>query len=637
VDACHAYDSRNARPPLGRGALALIAAALAIALAAAPKVRAATSLATSSASASPAPTPLAGPQAFITQSQTAPDLDVPPSSAAAFEYGDTVKSLPQLVYRQWVPLSEVPAESTIDKAYFGSIDDEAQRLTLKQAIYLALRDNPNVKVARLDPIAGIEGIRMANAQFDPDFIVTLDEIKSVLPATTPLEVSGLGLATKSYDWNFAVNKALSLTNGVFTILFDNDREITNNRFYTVNPSYTPSLTVGLNQPLLRNFGWKFATISVRLAESAQLQSQFNYAQQLENIVQTVGTDYWNVVAARENLRVAQEALKFNQDLVRVNRISVQVGTLAPIDLTEAQSAEATAQANVFTAEAALRNARATLREDVMYSPKNTFIPETIVPSDKPKPSEPIATEEELSLENAVRYSPSLAALRQQIQSQRLQVKYQRNQLLPNFSIVSEFGINALAGYTECAASFGGTTNCATPTGAPGFILPFGGAYEAALNRMFGFHFYSYTVMAVMEMPMDNAPIQAALGQAKAGYQQLREQYRAMLNQTTVQVETALANLEADQRRVKATRDATEYARQALHDEQVKFKVGMATTHDLLQYQSSLVSAEGNQAQAETDLEKAKIALRYADNTLLQNFQVEFHVHEPHETPWYARF
>ncbi len=638
MDACHTYDSQGARLRPRLFAAALIASVLIIA-----RASAGTALAASAAGGWPVPasTPNAPssplPQGVVSQTQSAPDLDVAPSMAAAFEHDDTLMSLPQLVYRQWRPLSEVPAESVIDENYFGSIDNRAERLTLKQAIYLALRNNPNVKVARLDPLAGIEGVRMANAQFDPDFIVTLDEVKSVLPATTPLEVSGLQLATKNYDWNFALNKVLRLTNGVFSVLFDNDREITNNRFDTINPAYTPSLTVGLTQPLLRNFGWKFSTINVRLAESAQLQSQLNYAQQLQNIVQTVADDYWSVVAAEENLRVAREALKFNRDLVRVNRISVQVGTLAPVDLTEAQSAEATAQANLLTAQAALRDARATLREDVMYSPKNTFIPEEILPADKPNPAEPMTTEEELSLENAIRNSPSLAALRQQIQSQLLQVKYQRNQLLPSVSLISEFGINSLAGYTECAASFGGATNCSTPTGAPGFELPFGGEYAAALNRMFGFHFYSYTFMLSMEMPMDDAPIRAALGQAKAQYQQLREQYSATLNQTVVQVETALANLEADQRRVTAARAATEYARQALHDENMRFKVGMATTHDLLQYQSSLVSAEGSEAQAETDLEKAKIALRYADNTLLRSFQVEFHTHSPHETPWYAAF
>jgi len=64
---------------------------------------------------------------------------------------------------------------------------------------------------------------------------------------------------------------------------------------------------------------------------------------------------------------------------------------------------------------------------------------------------------------------------------------------------------------------------------------------------------------------------------------------------------------------------------------------MATTHDLLQFQEAEVGAEGNQVQAETDLEKAKLAVRHADNTLLGSFQIRFQMQPPDPAPWYARF
>jgi outer membrane protein len=582
----------------------------------------------------------AGATALPAAAQIAPDINVRAKDADRFEYGQSVKSIPEVTFRQLVPLTETPAESIINERYFGSVDDTTRALTLKQAIYLALRNNPNVAAARLDPVGATEGVRMANGVFDPDFIATIDQTKTVLPAASPLEVKGTTLSEKDYDWNFTLNKVLMISNGTLSVSFDNNRLLTNNLFQGVTPSYTPTLGIGLIQPLLRNFGWEFSTISIRLAESAQRQSQLNYAQTLNDFVQNVGNDYWSVVAAEENLRVADEALKFNRDLVRVNRISVQVGTLAPIDLQEAQSAEATAQANVYTAQAALEIARAALREDVELNPRDTFVPQRIEPAGKPNPSEPVNDEEERSLETAIEYSPSLAALREAIHSQRLQVKYQENQLLPSFSISSQFSINSIAGDALCLAPFGGgPTNCTIPPSAVpnGYRLPFSGGYAEALNRMFGFRFYSYAFLATIEMPLGNAPIKAALAQAKVQYRQLREQYRAAASQIVVQVESALASVGSDIERVKATEAATMYARQALHDEQVRFRVGMATTHDLLQYQSQLVTAEGNQVTAETDLEKAKLALRHADNTLLRSFQIHFEVQAPHETPWYARF
>ncbi|HYR80152.1 MAG TPA: TolC family protein, partial [Candidatus Dormibacteraeota bacterium] len=121
------------------------------------------------------------------------------------------------------------------------------------------------------------------------------------------------------------------------------------------------------------------------------------------------------------------------------------------------------------------------------------------------------------------------------------------------------------------------------------------------------------------------------------YEQQRMFYRAALSQAVIDVQSALANLYADEKRAQATAQATYYARRSLHDEQVRFRVGMATTHDLLQFQQEEVSAEGNEVQADVDLENAKLALGHADGTLLQAFNIHWEVLNPHEVPWYASF
>ena len=109
------------------------------------------------------------------------------------------------------------------------------------------------------------------------------------------------------------------------------------------------MVMSLSQPLLQNFGWQFATINVRLAESAQRSSQWNYSSSVNDFVQRIGNDYWGVVAAEENLQVAQSALKFNADLVRVNGDNVRLGMMAAVNLSQALSAAATARANVSAA------------------------------------------------------------------------------------------------------------------------------------------------------------------------------------------------------------------------------------------------------------------------------------------------
>jgi outer membrane protein len=221
------------------------------------------------------------------------------------------------------------------------------------------------------------------------------------------------------------------------------------------------------------------------------------------------------------------------------------------------------------------------------------------------------------------------------------VRFQNNQMLPQFDLNAQFGLSSLGGNTLCGPAFGlppSLLNCVSPQGTAGFMLPFSGAYAETLNRMFGTRFYNYGIQLSFELPLDNAPIRAALAQARIGYEQARMQYRNEISRVVVEVENSLANLTAAIRRVRATRAATEYARQALHDQQVRFRVGIVTTHDLLQYEDGLVSAEGQQVQAEVDLENAKIALRHSDGTLLESYQIKFQVQNPRESrPWYALF
>jgi outer membrane protein len=572
----------------------------------------------------------------------APDLSAPSSQTAPFEHGASVLSLPGTFAGQMSPTERVAPESIISQSYLRSRDDTVRGLSLKQAIYIGLANNPNVKVAELDPLASEEAVEVANGAFDPALTAEGDIMKSVVPVSSPFQVSGSRAFTnKLYDWDFGLSKVSALTNGTMGVTFNNERTYSNSTFASINPAYVPQLALSVSQPLLRNFGWNFATLNVRIAESSQKASQWNMEQSVEDFVLRIGTDYWNVVQAEENLQVAEYALRLNSDLVRQNRIALQVGTLAPIDLQEAQSAEATSAANVYTAQAAQRAARAALRQDVMMNPSSTFVPQEIEPTDKPNPAREINPNEEVALETAIQYRPSLEGMREAIRGALMQVKFSENQTLPQLNLGAQFGLNSTAGTTPCIRNFASLTNgnCAATPLLPrsGTKLPFGGIYGDALNRLFGTSFYNYAAVLNFEYPIDNAAARSVLAQTRVQYESLRMQYRASISAAVVAVQTALANLEADQKRVQATREATYYAAQSLHDEEIRFKVGMATTHDLLQFQEQLISAQGNQVQAEVDLEDARLSLEHEQGTLLRAFQIDFQLQDPHRSPWYSKF
>ncbi|MGH7878723.1 MAG: TolC family protein, partial [Candidatus Binataceae bacterium] len=414
------------------------------------------------AQSTPPTTGAAQPPALATR-LAPPQVNVAGSAADQFER-NPILSIPGAFVTQITPGSTVPPEGLISEQYLGTADNHARKISLKEAIYIAIRNNPALAATQLEPIAATEAIRQANAAFDPDLTSQLDVSKQVTPVSSVFQVlHGDAFTQKFYDWNFAINKVLATTNGTLGLTFDNNRTLTNSAFSSVNPSYMPSGELSLVQPLLRNFGWDFARLNVHLAESAQRTAQWTYGSALNDFVQRIGEEYWAVVGATENLAVADSALKFNSDLVRVNAISLKVGTLAPIDLQEAQSAASTAEANVYAAQAALQSARAQLRQDVMLNPNGTFIPQSVEPADSPNPTTEIRDTEETALEKMVEYSPALGGLREAIRTSLLQVKFAQNQTLPQLNLGAQFGVTAISGTAHCIASFSksasSTSNC----------------------------------------------------------------------------------------------------------------------------------------------------------------------------------
>src|SRR5271154_218327 len=142
-----------------------------------------------------------------------PQGSVPANAANQFER-NPILSIPSEFARQWSPAHEVAPENLISEKYLRSMDDTARKITLKEAIYIAINNNPALKASELDPIAATEAVRGANAAFDPDLNAQLDVEKTVTPVTSPFQTTGsVGFDQKLYDWNFGVNKVSSITNG----------------------------------------------------------------------------------------------------------------------------------------------------------------------------------------------------------------------------------------------------------------------------------------------------------------------------------------------------------------------------------------------------------------------------------------
>jgi hypothetical protein len=126
------------------------------------------------------------------------------------------------------------------------------------------------------------------------------------------------------------------TGTVATVDFLNERLDSNASFTQLRPLYRPGLNFSVVQPLLRNFGWDFSYLVVRVAEQAADAALYAYQAQLADFVELVIEAYWNVVRARETLEVQRESLALATRTVEENEARVKVGLLPPVARLEAE-------------------------------------------------------------------------------------------------------------------------------------------------------------------------------------------------------------------------------------------------------------------------------------------------------------
>src|SRR5207247_8327374 len=115
-------------------------------------------------------------------------------------------------------------------------------------------------------------------------------------------------------------------------------------------------------PLLRNCGWHFSYLSVRVAEQVADAAVYQCQAQVADFVQQVIEAYWNVVRTRENLEVQRESKTLADRTVHENEARVRVGLLPPVAVLEAEADAKSREEQVIKADNDLAVARQLLAQ-----------------------------------------------------------------------------------------------------------------------------------------------------------------------------------------------------------------------------------------------------------------------------------
>ncbi len=504
--------------------------------------------------------------------------------------------------QQAAPAPPRPARVGID-------EDRPLPITLEEAIRRAVDRNGEVELARLDTDIAAEGVRVAQGAFD---LVLIPAV--TLQRAVNASASALGGATEGRVEQTLASGTAQLTGrtraggGRFWVDFASSRLTTSNQFSRLNPQFPATVALTYQQPLLRGRGIDAERRALRLSRSAVTRSHAELTRTVIDQLTLVELAYWELVFARRNLDVQLAALAQAQAQVASNERQAREGTLAPIEVIEASTQVATFRQAVASAEQTLTEAEnelktLTLADRTAPEWRQPFVPTT--PDDPRLPDWTLDAAVTLALANR----PELSVLTTAVEDNAVERDYFRDLSKPQFDLTGSLSFAGLAG--GALADTGETV--------PPFLV---GGYGSSLGNLFARRFPTAALQVQIELPIENTTARANLARTQLTATQLQRR-RAQIEQVIeADVRNAMQAAAAARERLDAAASASRGAQEQYESERRRFESGLSTVFLVLERQAALVTAQGRELRARTDLNQAIARLERAVGVTMERHGIQ---------------
>ena len=477
-------------------------------------------------------------------------------------------------------------------------------LSLVECVQSSLERNFDLKIQRYGPTLASNDVHLAYADYDPVFTLSGEHDYSRQPSEYDSGGHRFdGKATKTDSFSASISDTLpsGATLSLGTSVADSyghQPSISTNGFYTGRSLFESShgtLTLlQLRQPLLKNLWIDTTRLNIKLRRHDLKTSELVLRQLMMNVVFNVEQTYFELIAARESIKVQEKALELAQRLYDENVQKVKIGVLAALDEKQAQSQVAVSQSSLITAQRTY-SAQENILKNLITDEYEKIHQIQYIPSEDLKAqNQPFDLQ--ASWNAAFDHRADLHQLIVDLERRHVLLRYDRNQLFPQLDLIGTYGHNALS--DEFSGTFGQLGGGSGPF---------------------------YTVGATVSIPFTNRRARDNYRATRLEQEQAQDKLKQLRQTVMVQVDDAIKESQASLRRVTSTREAREYAEAALQAEQDKFRAGTSTVFLVLQLQRDLTTARSAEIRALADYNKAISALSLREGTILIRNHVDVEV------------
>ncbi len=464
-----------------------------------------------------------------------------------------------------------------------------RRLSVEEAVTLALEQNLDLRVERINPLIQDTVVAEARSVYAPTLSSTILGNNRDSPAANIFAGGEIRVTDRLLQDSVDMVQQVPWKGGQYSARWFGSRASTTNIFSSFNPILRSNLALNYTQPLLRDFGIDGFRQQIAVTRANRDLSDIDLRRTVVQTERTVRIAYWQLVFARSFLEVQRQSLELAQESLRNNRTRVEVGTMAPIDIVAAEAEVARNTETVILAEADVERAEDRLRALILDPDAPDFWRISLQPSDSP-----VLLAREIDVDAAVRNAllnrTDLDTLDKNLETTDTNIRYYRNQRLPEVNLQVDYGMTGLGG--ERLVRTGGFPGTVVGSERKSF--------GNVLGDVFANDFPDWQVGVTVAYPLGTSAADASLERHRLERTRSEASRRSLELRIATEVRDAARGVRTNLQRVDATRASRELAERRLQAEQRKFEVGLSTNFLVFQAQRDLATARNSEQSAILD-------------------------------------
>lgn len=398
------------------------------------------------------------------------------------------------------------------------------------------------------------------------------------------------------------------TGTYFETDFNNNRQTSNSPNNSLNPQLYSNLQVIFQQQLLAGFGTGPNLRYLRIARTNKKIGDIAFKAQIIATVTQICNIYWDLVNAYDTEQVGERSVAFATETLDTSRKQLKLQAIPEMDVLKAESEVATRQQDLTVARTNLELQELYMKNAVTRSFDDPVLQELpVVPTDHLAAQiQPQTDPVQQSIADALKNRTEIQENALDLSNRELTRKSARNNLLPQLSLYGFYS----------GTAFGGVPNpaFATSNTAPG---GYGGTLENALNNSSP----EYQVGLQLQMPLRNRQAKADQYRTELEYRQSQVYAEELKKNIVIEVRNARYAVEQGASRVGAAKQARDLAQRTLSIMQQEQKLGAGSNQQTLSAEHDLSVAESALVTAQTAYEKARIQLKFATGSVLEEYGI----------------